>query len=182
VDRRQRPARRVARRLLMAPLWVLVTGVLLSSVCVAVVQRTGAAQLLTVVSGSMQPTLPLGSLVVVLPRDADAVRVGDVITFRPPGDDTRTVTHRVVDVEGSGDDLRVHTRGDANPVADPWTLHFPTRRTWVVVADAPWVGRPWLWLAQPVHRQLVLVPAALLVTLMWLTTIWRREAPARIPV
>ena len=175
------PRRRTARRLAMAPIWVLVTVLLLGSLGVAVVQRTGAAQLLTVVSGSMRPTLPLGSLVVVVPRDAAAVRVGDVITFSPPGEN-RTVTHRVVDVQGSGTELRVHTRGDANPVADPWTLTFPTRRTWVVVADAPWVGRPWLWLAQPAHRQLVLVPAALLVTLMWLTTIWRRDAPSRMAV
>src|SRR5919199_5690262 len=172
---------RLVRQLVMAPVWVLVTMVLLGSFGVAVIQRTGAAQLLTVVSGSMQPTLPLGSLVLVVPRDADAVRIGDVITFSPPGDDTRTVTHRVVDVRGTGDDVVVHTRGDANPVADPWTLHFPTGRTWVVVADAPWVGRPWLWLAQPMHRQPVLVPAALLVTLMWLTTLSRRDAPARIP-
>ena len=175
------PRSRLVRRLVMAPVWILVTAVLLGSVGIAVTQRTGAAQLLTVVSGSMQPTLPLGSLVVVVPRDADAVRVGDVITFSPPGD-VRTVTHRVVDVQGTGTEVSLHTRGDANPVADPWTLHFPTGRTWVVVADAPWVGRPWLWLAQPMHRQLVLVPAALLVTLMWLTTIWRRDAPSRIPV
>ena len=167
---------RLARRLAMAPVWLLLTAVLLGSVGVAVIQRTGAAQLLTVVSGSMQPALPLGSLVLVVPRDADAVRVGDVITFSPPADDTRTVTHRVVDVQRTGEGVQVHTRGDANPVADPWTLHFPTGRTWVVVAEAPWAGRPWLWLAQPLHRRLVLVPAALLVTLMWLTTIWRRDA------
>jgi signal peptidase len=173
------PRRPLAHRLAMAPVWALVTAVLLGSVGVAIVQRTGAAQLLTVVSGSMQPTLPLGSLVVVVPRDAAGVRAGDVITFSPPGDNTRTVTHRVVDVQGTGDDVQVHTRGDANPVADPWNLHFPTGRTWVVVADAPWAGRPWLWLAQPLHRELVLGPAALLVTLMWLTTIWRRDAPSR---
>src|SRR5919202_3542013 len=173
---------RRTRRLAMAPVWFLLTAVLLGSVGIAVIQRSGAAQLLTVVSGSMQPALPLGSLVVVVPRDADAVRIGDVITFSPPGDDTRTVTHRVVDVEDIGDGVRVHTRGDANPVADPWTLQFPTGRTWVVVADAPWVGRPWLWLAQPLHRRLVLGPAALLITLMWLTTIWRRDAPSRMAV
>src|ERR671938_1127981 len=91
-----------ARRLVMAPMWVLVTAVLLGSLGLAVIQRSGAAQLLTVVSGSMQPTLPLGSLVVVVPRDAADVRIGDVITFNPPGDDTRTVTHRIVDVEGTG--------------------------------------------------------------------------------
>src|SRR5919206_2114030 len=92
------------QRLAMAPVWFVLTAVLLGSVGIAVTQRTGAAQLLTVASGSMQPALPLGSLVVVVPRDADAVRVGDVITFSPPGDN-RTVTHRVVDVQGSGDDL-----------------------------------------------------------------------------
>src|SRR5919199_1569638 len=123
----------------MAPVWFLLTAVLLGSVGVAIIQRSGAAQLLTVASGSLQPALPLGSLVVVVPRDAATVRTGDVITFSPPGDPGRTVTHRVVDVRGAGPDLQVHTRGDANPVADPWTLQFPTARAWVVVADAPWV-------------------------------------------
>ena len=171
--------RRLARGLLMAPLWGLVTVLLLGSVGVAVIQRTGAAQLLTVVSGSMQPTLPLGSLVVVLPRDADAVRVGDV-------DHLQSARRRHQDGD-SPDRRRPGERRRApgahprrrQPGADPWTLQFPTGRTWVMVADAPWLGRPWLWLAQPMHRRLVLGPAALLVTLMWLTTIWRREGPSR---
>ncbi len=163
----------------MVPVWLLATGVLLGGIGLAVAQRTGTAQLLTVVSGSMEPSLPLGSLVLVVPRDAGAVRTGDVITFNPPGDPSRTVTHRVVDVRSGsqGADLLVRTRGDANPVPDPWALQFPDHRTWVVVAQAPWLGRPWLWLAHPTHRQLVLVPAVALVALMWLTVIWRRGAP-----
>ena len=63
--------------LAMAPVWFLLTAVLLGSVGIAITQRSGAAQLLTVASGSMQPALPLGSLVVVVPRDAAAVRVND---------------------------------------------------------------------------------------------------------
>jgi hypothetical protein len=114
---------------------------------------------------------------VVVPRDAGAVRTGDVITFSPPGDPGRTVTHRVVDVRGQAAGVAVRTRGDANPVADPWTLQFPARQAWVVVADAPWLGRPWLWLARPAHRSAVLVPAVALVALMWLAAIWRRDAP-----
>ena len=170
---------RLARRLAMVPVWFLATGGLLGAIGVAVVQRTGSAQLLTVVSGSMEPHLPLGSLVVVVPRDANTVRTGDVITFNPPDDPSRTVTHRVVDVR-VGTEPQVRTRGDANPVADPWTLQFPDHRAWVVVADAPALGRPWLWLAQPAHRLLVLVPAVALITLMWLTVIWRRPSARRI--
>ena len=172
-----RSARRL-RRLAMAPVWLLATAVLLGATGLALVQRTGTAQLLTVVSGSMQPALPLGSLVLVVPRDAGSLRTGDVITFTPPEGPARTITHRVVDVRGTGADLQVRTRGDANPVADPWTLQFPDSRAWVVVADAPWLGRPWLWLAHPEHRRLVLVPAVALVALMWLTVIWRGAADA----
>jgi signal peptidase len=169
---------RRARRLAMVPVWILATGVLLGAAGLAVAQRSGSAQLLTVVSGSMQPGLPLGSLVVVVPRDAGTIRTGDVITFNPPGDPTRTVTHRVVDVRPGtrgGADPLVRTRGDANPVADAWTLQFPDHRAWVVVARAPWLGRPWLWLAHPDHRRLVLVPAVALIALMWLSVIWGRD-------
>lgn len=66
-----------------------------------------------VVSGSMEPELPVGSVVYSRPVSAPDVEQGDVIVFRQ-GD--ATITHRVVEnrkVEG----LFI-TRGDANPVED----------------------------------------------------------------
>jgi signal peptidase I len=139
---------------------------------------------LTVESGSMEPTLPVHSLILVeeaRPRD---VHVGDIITFDPPGPTPR-VTHRVVArerVEGSGWYFR--TKGDANPAPDDWRrgLDHPERyKPGVTYGDGPALRH----VATIPHAGLIgtLVPprvrlALLLLPLAWigvrlLVAIWR---------
>jgi signal peptidase I len=77
---------------------------------------------LTVLSPSMQPTLAPGDVVVVRPRPASQIGVGDVVTFTardPQSVATRTVTHRVTEVL-PGPVFR--TKGDANATPDPLTV------------------------------------------------------------
>lgn len=70
-------------------------------------------------SGSMEPTLPVHSLLFVEEVPAASVRVGDVITFDPPGPVPRT-THRVTDREMHNGTWYFRTKGDANTVEDDW--------------------------------------------------------------
>ena len=62
-----------------------------------------------VVSGSMEPAIPVGSIVYVRPDDPDDIEIGEVIAFQG-GDGV--VTHRVVE-KRTGDRTLV-TKGDAN--------------------------------------------------------------------
>lgn len=66
-----------------------------------------------VVSGSMAPAIPLGSMVIVAP--ASSYALGDVVTVAT-GDPRQPVTHRIVRVT---DDGRIVTKGDANADEDP---------------------------------------------------------------
>lgn len=76
-----------------------------------------------VTGGSMEPTIHKGSLVLVQPIVASAVRVGDVITFVQYG---QTVTHRVIAITTAADGtLQFKTKGDANVAADPEDKVFP---------------------------------------------------------
>lgn len=71
----------------------------------------------------MQPHLPVGTLVVTERVPASQIRDGDVVVFARPGHAGETVVHRVTRITPTGDGaLQAHTRGDANPVEDPWTL------------------------------------------------------------
>jgi signal peptidase len=81
-------------------------------------------QLQAVQSGSMEPTYPVGSLLVVEPIDASQVAPGMALVFRDPVDPARTVTHRVVGLV-PGETLQFWTQGDANPARDP--LPVPAR-------------------------------------------------------
>src|SRR5436309_5260616 len=77
-----------------------------------------------VYSGSMRPTLGVGSLAIDRPIDSAAVRVGDVITFNDPYVKGRFVTHRVVRIIPTKQGPAYRTKGDANPSRDPWTIRL----------------------------------------------------------
>jgi signal peptidase len=76
-----------------------------------------------VVTGSMQPTIPIGSLVVTESLQAGQLQVGDIMVFPNPNDTKLTIVHRIVWLshDQSGDVL-VKTKGDYNALPDQWTL------------------------------------------------------------
>lgn len=101
----------------------VVVAVALLAVMVLIPRLTGWIPL-TVLSGSMEPTIPVGSMVVVerLQGEADVadLEVGDVVTFMPRPNDPTLVTHRVVSTGGKADGTTVLvTQGDANGAPDP---------------------------------------------------------------
>lgn len=69
---------------------------------------------LAVLTGSMQPTLPVGSLIYIKEADPAQLQVGDVITYQLEGD--TMVTHRVV--ENVPAESYLITQGDANEDPD----------------------------------------------------------------
>ncbi|WP_242963748.1 signal peptidase I [Lachnoclostridium sp. An131] len=78
--------------------------------------RLAGYRLYTVISGSMEPEIPVDSLVLV--RGADPVQMaeGDVIAFYGAHGSSAVITHRVVSnrpAEGE-----IVTKGDANPERD----------------------------------------------------------------
>jgi signal peptidase I len=70
-----------------------------------------------VLSGSMEPNISVGGLVVIKPINAQHVNVGDVISFKLPGIDT-PICHRVIDKQDTVNGLMFRTKGDANEEAD----------------------------------------------------------------
>ena len=138
---------------------LLATLVLLAAVSpfvvFAVPQAVGADEGFVVLSGSMEPALSPGDVVIV---DAAApVRVGDVITYRTGGDSVPT-THRVVGERDGG----YETKGDANENVDAGLVAPETiiGRTVLVI---PFVGHVILWANTPVgYVSLVVGPLVLL--------------------
>lgn len=76
-------------------------------------------QIYTVLSGSMEPEYPTGSLIYVKHVDPYTLKEQDVITFNLVGN--TTATHRIIQVvrdEDTGELLGFITKGDANEIAD----------------------------------------------------------------
>ena len=70
---------------------------------------------MAVLSGSMEPAIPVGSIVCVKPTEASQLQAGDVCTYLLPDGNTY-VTHRVLSVDSEARTLV--TQGDANDAPD----------------------------------------------------------------
>lgn len=73
-----------------------------------------------VFSGSMEPELKVGSMVITRPVEPEKIRAGDIITFYSPLSE-RLTSHRVIAVEQASP-LHFLTKGDANEDADPFVV------------------------------------------------------------
>ena len=83
-------------------LTVVLAVVILLVLALIVVPRVSGGVRSTVLSGSMRPTVPEGSVVVVRDVAADDLRVGDVITYQLRSGDPTLVTHRIVGITVDG--------------------------------------------------------------------------------
>ncbi len=75
---------------------------------------------LAVLSGSMEPTYHVGSLIYVVKVDPADIKVGDPITFNISAD--TMVTHRVVEIDEANQTFT--TKGDANDTNDGTPVSF----------------------------------------------------------
>lgn len=71
-----------------------------------------------VLTPSMTPEIPVGSMVIVKMIEPSELKVGDIVTYSTSIDGSTVLTHRVSRVMGSGDTLSFMTKGDANLVED----------------------------------------------------------------
>jgi len=97
----------------------------------------GNFKIKVVKSGSMEPYIQTGGIVVIKPSK-DYV-VNDVITFGKDNRDQIPTTHRIVAIEGTGPLRTFTTKGDANDTEDP----KPTRLSEIsgkVIFTVPYLG------------------------------------------
>jgi signal peptidase len=69
---------------------------------------------LTVLTGSMTPEIPVGSVVIVRPVDPRVLRPGDVATYQPKKGEDAFITHRIIAVNDHAEGLSFTFKGDAN--------------------------------------------------------------------
>ena len=133
-----------------------------------------------VYSGSMQPTLGVGSLAVDRVVPASSVHVGDVITFNDPYSKGRLITHRVARIVPTEQGLAYRTKGDANAARDPWAIRLDDH-VGRVAFDVPLAGYLLYYSHAREIRALLLTVFAVSVLVAALRRIWRSEpAPAEV--
>jgi signal peptidase len=116
-------------------------GVAFLLVVGVVVPRATGATPYVILTSSMRPSLPPGTIVIARPVDPGTIGVGDVITYQVRSGEPETVTHRVETVAfTTAGEYQFTTRGDSNSMPD----EAPVREIQVrgeVWYAIPWVGR-----------------------------------------
>lgn len=126
----------------------------------------------TVLTGSMEPTISAGDVVIDERISPLQARVGDVVTFRDPEDQSRQLTHRVRSVRRRGSHLWFVTRGDANNAVERWRI-AADGSLGRVLYTVPWVGHVAVLTRTPLGLALLVIVPLLLLALDELLKIWR---------
>ncbi|MFH1032653.1 MAG: signal peptidase I [Chloroflexota bacterium] len=131
-----------------------------------------------VVSGSMEPQLKTGSLVVSRPVAPESVEIGDIIIFRPVSVGETMITHRVTGI-GHNSPVYFETKGDANDLPDPFTV--PARnligKIWL---DVPYIGYFAEFLKTPFGFMFAIVIPGAVILAMYIVCVWRTLAKQKI--
>ncbi len=96
--------------------------------CIVLLTRPGEAPsiagytIFRITTGSMEPTYPVDTLILVKKTDPSRIQTGDVISFysSDPALDGAVNTHRVTGVQTDGTHWSYKTKGDANNVEDTY--------------------------------------------------------------
>jgi len=135
---------------------------------------------LTVLSGSMEPTMMTGDMVISKWMRPDQTRVGDVVTFQS-AESKKLITHRVRSVKMNGDRVDIVTKGDANDTVEHWQAPAAGRVSRVEY-DIPKVGYLTNAVSTTNGRLLLVVLPAILLAFYELVKLWRpRREPESKP-
>lgn len=121
-------------------------------------------ELRAVLTPSMEPELPVGSLLFIKPASYQEIRIGDDITF--VRDESLTlVTHRVTEKDDSTQ--RITTKGLANTAADAPTAYENV--VGKVVFHIPLVGYIVIWTANTSGKIIcgIVIAALVAVSILW---------------
>ncbi len=117
-------------------------------------------KVMVVQSGSMEPAIKTGSIVIVS-QEKD-YKKGDVISFKDIAKPKDSITHRIYDLEVIGGKIYYITKGDANNAPD---LRRVTQKDIIgkVIVNVPYIGYAVAFARKPIGFMLLLIIPAVLI-------------------
>ena len=162
--------------------WNAITTVLVILIVILAILLVGVRlagfRVFTVLSGSMEPTYHVGSLIYVKDVDYRQLEAGDVITFML--DENTVATHRIIQVVPDEDEpevLRFATQGDANDAPDGTLVHYKNV-IGTPVFTIPQLGYVANYIQNPPGTYIAISVGAILMLLMFLPDLFAPEEPA----
>lgn len=164
-------------------IWDWISGILVAVVVLLAIALVGVRvvglQPYVVLSGSMEPTYHVGSLIYVKAVDYKELTVGDPITYMVSQD--TVVTHRIIEVlvdEEDPNTIRYFTQGDANDVPDGMSVHYKN----IIgkpVFSIPYLGYVSNYIQNPPGSYMAIAAGALLILLVFLPDIFAEDESSK---
>ncbi len=153
-------------------LWNIITSILVGFVVLFAILLVGVRivglQVYTVLSGSMEPEYPTGSLIYVKKIDPYEIKENQVITFML--DKYTVATHRVVGIVPDEIDpsvIRFRTKGDANDTEDGNLVHYKNV-IGTPILTIPYLGYVTNYIQNPPGMYIAISIGAILILLVFL--------------
>lgn len=150
--------------------WGLLAFVALVAVLVILVPAVTKSTPYTILTSSMEPGYPPGTLVIVKPIEVDDIAIGTVLTYQLESGKPEVVTHRVTQIiqpTTPDDEKSFVTKGDANSQPDA----LPVKP--VQIKGAVWYAVPWIgWVNNLVNGDMRAVIIPIIAGLLFLYGGW----------
>lgn len=150
-------------------IWNIVTTVIITVVVIFVVLLFGfrifGLQGFTVLSGSMEPDYPTGSVIYVKEVDPNLLENHTVITYRLSGQ--TVATHRIIEIVEQNGSRLYRTKGDANEFADG-SLVSPDQIIGTPVITIPFLGYLMTYIQSPSGMYAAIAVGAAILLLLFL--------------
>jgi signal peptidase I len=162
----------VLRRIALIVLWALAAVGIVSGAMWGL-SALGVVKPLVVISGSMEPEIMTGDLLIATHVASSELAVGDVVSL-PSELTDNLVTHRIQTIAASGEDgYTITLKGDANEFEDALDYQV-SGEVWKPQIQVPGVGTAIMRLSTPAVAVPLLLGLVGLLGLVWLV-----PAPAR---
>lgn len=123
----------------------------------------------SVISGSMEPKYPVGSLIYVKEAEPSEIEVGDVITFVLKNE--TPATHRVIGIDE--ENQKFYTKGDANDTEDA-PVHF-NNLIGKPIFKIPYLGYIAYYIQHPPGMYVAIAIGACLLLLVFIPDLFKKD-------
>lgn len=156
-------------------IWNFITTAIVALVVILAVLLVGlrifGVQVYSVISGSMEPEYPVGSLIYVKEvKDPLTIKAGDVITYVLSNETPST--HRVVRVDAENQFF--YTKGDANDAEDGAPVHF-RNLIGKPIFKIPYLGYVAFYIQNPPGMYIAIAISAILLILVFLPDLFTKD-------
>lgn len=131
-------------------------------------------EIMTVLSGSMEPGIQTGSIIGVKPVDDPAkFKKGDVITFKSSDDQNKLITHRIIEVQEVDSTIQYITKGDNNDAKDPQPVTLGNVVGEYTGFTIPYIGQIFNYIQSKMGAVILLIVPGILMVLWSIYSVWK---------